>query len=156
MAMVRVWNITDGGRSGMSAHNRMILGKSVKPGRAIQVEESRLIMAHRVHKDVKDRLLHIGPRPPSWYSQKKKPVRVVADARVVNDKGQMTGKKVFVTTSHVPLRNVVLDKPVEMIGMVPVEESVEEPMISESAPEAPLELEEVEDSSSRKSRKKRR
>ena len=103
MAMVRVWNITDGGRPGVHPHNRMVLGKAVKPGQAVQVEEARLKIAKKVHKDVGGGILFVGPRPPAWYLDIKKPPKAVADGRRVGADGKMVGPKVAVAKGHTRL-----------------------------------------------------
>lgn len=98
--MTRVWNITDGGQAGVKPHNRMVLGKMLKPGQYISVEESRLAGAIKIRQDVSAKLLHVGKQPPSWYSQKKKPPRAVADGRRVGSDGRAVGKRVEVIPGH--------------------------------------------------------
>lgn len=90
MSMTKVWNITDDeSNPNVRSQLRMVLGRAVKPGRAVQVEEARLVNAHKVHKDVEAKLLFIGPRPPVSYQQMRKPPRAVADARLVGADGRV-------------------------------------------------------------------
>jgi hypothetical protein len=138
MAMVRVWNITDGGRSGAHPHNRMILGKAVKPGQAVQVDEARLMIAKKVHKDVESGILYVGPRPPAWYLKVKKPPKAVLDGRRVDASGKAAGKKVVVAKGHarVPAEAIAADseKAIKDISLeTPEEEVVDEEKAEEEA-----------------------
>lgn len=157
MTMVRIWNITDGGRPGMTSHNRMVLGQALKPGRSLQVDEARLMYASKVHTDVKAKMLHIGPRPPTWYLNLKKPLRAVVDARKVTDKGQYVGKKVVVARAHgaLPTKAIAADSAEAIDKAAPEEAKIKEASV-DAAEEAPTEASTEEESSSGSSRRSRR
>ena len=89
--MQRVWNVTDGPFSPVKGQTLMVLGRVLKPGRAVQVEEARLVKAHKVHALVKEGWLYIGPKLPDWYVAMKKPPRATADARKVDELGGYVG-----------------------------------------------------------------
>src|SRR5512137_3089792 len=96
MSQVRIWNVTDDARTDVTAHTRMVLGKVVKPGRSVLVDASRLEGATKIAKDVKAGHLYIGDTLPAEYLSQKKPVRAVADARIVGADGKPRGEKVVV------------------------------------------------------------
>jgi hypothetical protein len=100
MSMTRIWNITDGGQPGMKAHTRTVLGRSVKPGRAIRVEEAALKNAHKVNREIQAGFLHVGNTPPSWYAAKKKPPRAKVQGRRINEQGRAYGSKTKVVPGH--------------------------------------------------------
>jgi hypothetical protein len=108
MAMKRVWNITDDANSKVKPHNRMVLGKILKPGQAVQVDEARLARAHKVHKDEAAGYLHIGPRPPASYQAVKRPPRAKADARRVDENGNYVGNKP-IAPDHAHPRKLVVE-----------------------------------------------
>ena len=153
--MVKVWNITDANGKGQ---NRMVLGKTVKPGRAVNVDEARLAKAHKVHRDVDAQLLYIGPRPPAWYLAKKKPARARADARRVGPDGRLENPaeaQVAVSKGHgkLPAKAAATE--------VAVEEKAEEEPAEETASEATEEVseestEDTEEETSFGRRRKRR
>jgi len=149
MSLTRVWNITDGGQPGVKSHNRMVLGESLKPGRSVQVEAALLEGATKLQADVTAKMLHIGKRPPDWYLNLKKPPRAVADARVVTDKGELTGKKVAVAEGH---KRVVAETPAEEA----TEEPTEAPEEAEADPDETPAEEATEESSSYSGRGRRR
>ena len=156
MAMVRVWNITDDTNPDVKPHNRMVLGKVVKPGRAVQVDEARLARAHKVHKDVAAGFLFIGPKPPASYQAVKTPPRATADARRVDENGQAKGKLMPPTHAHPPPPKK--EAPVEAADEVKVtdevkvelKEAVAEP---EAMPEEAPEDEETDSGGKRRRRK---
>lgn len=131
--MTRVWNITDGGQKGVHPHNRMVLGKQIKPGHFLKVDESRLAGATKIEKDVSAGMLHVGGQPPQWYAQKKKPPRAVADGRIVDSDGRSTGKKVVVAPGHADLTGSITTLPEPPLVAAKVEEPVahEAPEVSE-------------------------
>jgi hypothetical protein len=127
MAKIRVWNITDDSTTTVEPHNRMVLGKVVKPGRSILVDADRLALAHKVHKEVKAGILHIGDVPPSAYAAQKAPPRATVDARIVNGAGQRVGAEIVVATGHgtLPTDAVVSD------GLKAVEIKLDEQVVPE-------------------------
>lgn len=127
MAMVRIWNITDGPND-HTAHNRMVLGKTLKPGQAVQVEEARLARAHKVNADRDAGLLAYGNRPPLDYQLHKNPVRVKADARIVKADGTYEGKRPEPPTQG---HGVAMEPPAE--PEKDVVEAEEEAAVEESA-----------------------
>lgn len=160
MPVTRVWNITDSGKKGVTSHNRMVLGEVVKPGKSMRVDEDRLVGATKLHQDVSANLLFIGKRPPDWYAKMKKPPRAVADARIVNDKGEMLGKKVAVAKGHerLPAEAMAADvagKIEEAAPEAATEEAAAEPVEVPAESEATEESSE-DDGSSRRSRRGRR
>jgi hypothetical protein len=66
MSMTRVWNVTNDPSTDVLAQNLMVLGKLLKPGQSMQVEEASLKTAHKVTKDVGLKLLAVGKTPPSY------------------------------------------------------------------------------------------
>jgi len=72
---VKVWNITDDTTTSATPRNMMVLGKNLRPGQGVKVDEERLKKAHKTRKDIDNKLLHVGPIPPPHYLRKKKPPR---------------------------------------------------------------------------------
>lgn len=72
MATTRVWNITSDPNTDVAAQNLMVLGKLLKPGQSMQVEEGLLKNAHKVKKDIERQLLAVGKTPPSYLAPKVK------------------------------------------------------------------------------------
>jgi hypothetical protein len=93
MGQGRVWNITDDSRTEVPPHNRMVLGKTIKPGRSVLVDEDRLRMASKVQKEVTMGYLHVGNQLPKSYSAQKQPPRAVADARRVDESGRVVAEQ---------------------------------------------------------------
>jgi hypothetical protein len=93
--MERVWNITDGPNPKVKSQTMVVLGRVLKPGRAVQVDAERLKTATKVHAEVALGHLHIGPNPPADYLAMKKPPRAVADARLVGKDGKFQGARVI-------------------------------------------------------------
>lgn len=87
MEMTRVWNISDHPDSSAEAGVLMVLGRSVAPGRYVQVSVDRLKNAHQVRKDETNGLLHIGMKLPVSYLAHKKPVRVTLPKGVERSHG---------------------------------------------------------------------
>jgi len=161
MAMVRVWNITDDTNPDVKPHNRMVLGKVLKPGQAVKVDEARLARAHKVHKDVKAGYLHIGNQPPVSYTSVKKPPRAKADARRVDEHGKAKGQPVAPAHGHGNAEAPVLEVKDEVAvteevaaELKPAEEAApaEETPAEESAAEPEEEATETKKSGSRKRR----
>lgn len=128
MTMIRVWNITDDPNSAVEPHNRMVLGKVLKPGRALQVDDSRLVGAHKITAEVNAKMLFIGPRPPAAYSQSKSPKRVQPDARLVDGAGRRQGTvSPTVARAHgeAPLEAIADDGVKALGGVKTVEEKPE-------------------------------
>lgn len=143
MGFTKVWNITDDTNPDVAPQNLMVLGRNLKPGQAVKVDEAHLKTAHKVHKDKDRGLLHIGMKPPVSYSKVKKPPRATVDA----------------PRSHGPIKEVEAEKAVvELKDNVVVEEqaevtakAVEEvATVEEAAPE-----ETKEEEFDKKSKKKR-
>lgn len=70
--MAKVWNITDHPGTDCPTRVMMVLGRSVRPGKCINVPDDRLVNAHKVNRAVKAQKLFIGPRPPADYLLAKK------------------------------------------------------------------------------------
>ena len=66
MAMTRVWNVTSDPSSEVPAQNLMVLGKLLRPGQSMQVDDKVLKNAHKVTKDVGMQFLAIGKTAPSY------------------------------------------------------------------------------------------
>jgi len=64
--MTRVWNITNDPSTDVPAQNLVVLGKLLKPGQSMQVDEARLKYAHKTKKDIEAKLLAVGKAPPSY------------------------------------------------------------------------------------------
>jgi len=154
--MTRVWNITDGGQEGVKPHNRMVLGKSLKPGQYVQVDESRLAGATKIRQDESAKLLYIGKQPPAWYAQKKKPPRATVEGRRVVD-GRTVGKKVTVVPGHAvtAMSQPSAPKPVEEAPAILEGEPVQEEVKEEApAEETPVEEEEFTSFGGRRRKRK--
>ena len=144
MGLVRVWNITDDANNpDVTPHNRMVLGKVVKPGRSVKVDEARLKLAHKVKRQVEAKLLHIGNQPPAGYVRQKKPPRAVVDARLVDDKGTRHGPKVDVAPGHgqVPAELIAKESEGAIAKAAGEEPKAEEPTEAPAEEEKPEEEE---------------
>lgn len=75
MAMTRIWNVSDDERTNVRPQTVMVLGKPLKPGKYVKVDEALLKRAHKVKKDVGNKLLFIGLSAPKAYADKKNPPR---------------------------------------------------------------------------------
>jgi hypothetical protein len=134
MGLIRVWNITDDANNPkVTPHNRMVLGKVIKPGRSVKVDEARLKLAHKVKKEVASKFLHIGDQLPPGYMHQKRPPRAVADSRLVDDKGRLHGAKKDVAPGHgqVPAELIAKESGAAIskaAGEPPAEEKAEEPV----------------------------
>lgn len=160
MTMTKVWNLTDAKTSPVKPRVRMVLGRAVKPGRAVQVEETHLEKAHKVRKEVKEKILFIGRRPPAWYTATKKPPRAFADARRVGENGRIdpTEAKTVVAKGHerLPAEAIAGDS-AKAVDKATVEESVEESVYTpEPAMDEEPSAETTEEESEESSRKRRR
>lgn len=76
MSMTRVWNVSDDDATSVIPQNLVVLGKVVRPGKSVQVDEARLKLAHKIHKAVLAKLLYIGLTAPGAYVAAKKVHRV--------------------------------------------------------------------------------
>ena len=65
--MAKVWNITDHPGTALPTRVMMVLGRSVRPGKCINVPNDRLVNAHKVNRAVAAKKLFIGPKPPLDY-----------------------------------------------------------------------------------------
>lgn len=65
--MAKVWNITDHPGTDRPTRVMLVLGRSVRPGKCINVPEDRLVNAHKVNRAVAAKKLFIGPKPPMDY-----------------------------------------------------------------------------------------
>jgi len=72
MALTRVWNITSDPSTDVPVQNLMVLGKLLKPGQSMQIDEKDLEKAHKTKKDVSLQLLAIGKTLPSYLAAKAK------------------------------------------------------------------------------------
>jgi len=102
MSTVRVWNVTDDPTNDVTPHNRMVLGKTLKPGRSVKVDTERLAKAHKVNREVEAGYLHIGDQPPAAYTAAKSKKRAKPDARQVQN-GRMVGSAPGVSRAHGPV-----------------------------------------------------
>jgi len=110
MGLTKVWNITDDTNPEVAPRSLMVLGRVLKPGQAVKIEEAHLKTAHKVHDDVTRGLLYIGMKPPASYLKVKKPPRA----------------KVDVPRSHGPITAAEVKKAVlELKDDVHVEDKVE-------------------------------
>lgn len=75
MAMTRIWNITDDASSDVKPQNLVLFGHCVHPGKFLVIDESQLVGARKVEKAVKEKLLYVGKKLPSSYSQARTPSR---------------------------------------------------------------------------------
>lgn len=74
MSLTRVWNITSDPSTDVVAQNLMVMGKTLRPGQSMQIDEKALATAHKVKKDVGLKLLAIGKTAPAYLLTKKKAV----------------------------------------------------------------------------------
>jgi hypothetical protein len=74
--MKKIWNITDDpSKKDIATRVLIVLGKAIQPGRCITVQDEELDGAHKVKKDVKSGLIHIGNTLPADYMAAKQVVR---------------------------------------------------------------------------------
>jgi hypothetical protein len=73
MATTKIWNISDGPNPDVTPQNVMVMGKLLKPGQALMIEEGKLKNAHKVKKEAAAGLLHIGKKAPADYLMLKHP-----------------------------------------------------------------------------------
>lgn len=73
MAMTKIWNISDGPNPDVAPQNVMVMGKLLKPGQAMSVDEANLKTAHKVRKEAASGILHIGKKAPPDYLMMKHP-----------------------------------------------------------------------------------
>lgn len=66
MGMTRLWNITDDPNTEMPPQNLVVLGKLLKPGQSMQVDEVALKKAHKTQKNIQDKLLAVGKATPGY------------------------------------------------------------------------------------------
>lgn len=74
MATTKIWNISDwDDNEQVGPQNVMVMGKLLKPGQAMTVDEAKLEKAHKVHKEVELGYLFIGKKAPAGYMRQKHP-----------------------------------------------------------------------------------
>lgn len=143
--MAKVWNITDHPATDLPARVMMVLGRSIRPGKCINVPDERLVRAHKVHRAVAAGKLFIGPNPPVDYLKAKRPTKLT----IPDGAGRAHGTK-----TKVEKKTLVLEDKVEVKDEVTAEAKPAEPVEPIAEPEdKPDEEAEVEKSSSK--RKKR-
>ena len=64
MATTRVWNITDRPGSKIPPTTMIVLGKTLLPGRSVQVDDRELEKAHKLDKEVASGFLAVGQTGP--------------------------------------------------------------------------------------------
>lgn len=66
MSMTRVWNVTSDPSTDVELQNLMVMGRLLRPGQSMQVDDAKLKTAHKVQKDVGLKLLAIGKGTPAY------------------------------------------------------------------------------------------
>lgn len=69
MTMTRVWNVTSDPSTEVPVQNLLILGRLLKPGQSIQIEEEFLKTAHKIKKYAEAGLLAIGSASPGYLTK---------------------------------------------------------------------------------------
>ena len=65
---MKVWNVTDGPGFKGRARALMLFGKTVAPGRYVDVKGEQLKNAHKIQKDVAAGMVYIGNTLPDSYA----------------------------------------------------------------------------------------
>lgn len=147
MATTRVWNITDDANPDVKPQNLRVLGKLVKPGRFVTVEEAALKRSHKVNADVGRGLLFIGKRLPASYTKLRKPARAkLADG---------VGRVALTANRPAPKKVVELEDEVKVEDAAAVE-AVPAEATEAAAPPADSEETAAEESSPEKKGKKKK
>jgi len=108
--MAKVWNITDHPKTSVTSRVMMVLGRSVRPGKCINVPDDRLVGAHKVHRAVEARKLFVGARPPHDYLMAKHPPRVELHKSVTRSHGPLAISRVTADMVEPVLGDSVGDK----------------------------------------------
>lgn len=90
MAMTRVWNLSDSPNNSARPTTVMVLGRSLKPGRSLPVDEEALKRAHKLHAEVARGIAFIGKKPPQSYLDRRKPPRALLGKDVARTHGMIT------------------------------------------------------------------
>lgn len=93
MAMTKVWNISDDPASDTPPVNTVVLGKLLKPGRSVAVDEAVLKRAHKLKRDEKAGIVYIGKAPPADYLKRKNPPRAKLAPGVARTHGVILPKE---------------------------------------------------------------
>lgn len=72
MGMTRVWNVTSDPSTNVPVQNLMVLGKLLKPGQSMQVDEGELKTAHKTTKNIAAGLLAVGKTAPGFLARAAK------------------------------------------------------------------------------------
>jgi hypothetical protein len=90
--MAKVWNITDHPGTSLPPRVMMVLGRSIRPGKCINVQDALLVNAHKVNRAVKAGKLFIGPKLPGDYLlAKNRGVKVELPDGVARAHGPVAG-----------------------------------------------------------------
>lgn len=73
MATTKIWNISDGPNPKVAPQNVMVMGKLLKPGQAMVIDDAKLKTAHKVREEAASGILHIGKKAPKDYLMMKHP-----------------------------------------------------------------------------------
>lgn len=74
MATTKIWNISDyAEKEEVSPQNVMVMGRLLKPGQAMAIDEEKLKTAHKVKKEAEAGILFIGKKAPAGYMMQKHP-----------------------------------------------------------------------------------
>ena len=65
MAITKVWNITDRPGSKIPPTTMIVLGKTLLPGRSVQVDDRDLDRAHKLRQEIAGGFLAISPDAPT-------------------------------------------------------------------------------------------
>jgi len=147
MGMTRVWNTSDDPTNKVTPASIMVLGKTLKPGRSLQVDEGALARAHKLHKDVSRGAAFIGKKPPAGYLARKKPARARLEKGVQRTHGAITKAEAAA---------VVEKAKVEVTDTVKVEDKAEVELKPAEAEETTEEAKEPSEESSTSRRRRGR
>lgn len=131
--MARIWNITDHPGTAHTPRVMMVLGRSIRPGKSINVPDERLAHAKKVQKAVVAKKLAIGSKPPASYLVAKNLTRLEMPAGAKRSHGP----KVAEAAKAAEKRVIVLgDKPEvkeEVAAQVKKADDAAEPTTSKSS-----------------------
>jgi hypothetical protein len=72
MSMTRLWNVTSDPSTDVPVQNLMVLGKVLKPGQSMQIDDAQLKAAHKTKKDIEAGFLAVGKGAPGYLAASTK------------------------------------------------------------------------------------
>lgn len=69
MATTRIWNVTNDPETDLAPQNLVVLGKLLKPGQSVEVDETYLQSSHKLKSETDAKFLAIGKQPPAYLAR---------------------------------------------------------------------------------------